>query len=180
MRMADQQQNSTGSLVLIHHHNNFELLQLLTDTNDKLYYKDKPVSPINDPDLLNLFTEINNKLCFRGNPVFPINDPDLLNLLTDKNGVLQYNKKPIMAPLKNSPVNALNLTSDGELFVDGTYFLTQTQYNVLSKFNYTSPKLTFNGKEIQLELNNADIEIMIDGVWANIEGNSKYSWIKNS
>ena len=34
---------STGSIIQLHHHNNFELLEFLTEDNGNLYYKSKPV-----------------------------------------------------------------------------------------------------------------------------------------
>lgn len=35
--------NNTGSLIQIHHHNNFETLEQITDYNGTLYYKDAPI-----------------------------------------------------------------------------------------------------------------------------------------
>ena len=32
-----------GSIIQLHHHNNFELLEFFTETNNNLYYKNKPV-----------------------------------------------------------------------------------------------------------------------------------------
>lgn len=81
---------STGSIIQLHHHNNFELLEFLTEDNGNLYYKSKPVyTPIslaehnvvqakedglfvdgtNLPDavqynLLTRFSYINGNLCF--------------------------------------------------------------------------------------------------------------------
>ncbi len=34
---------NTGSIIQLHHHNNFELLEFLTEDNGNLYYKSKPV-----------------------------------------------------------------------------------------------------------------------------------------
>jgi len=34
---------STGSIIQLHQHNNFELLEFLIESNGNLYYKDKPV-----------------------------------------------------------------------------------------------------------------------------------------
>ena len=34
---------STGSIIQLHHNNNFELLEFLTENNNNLYYKDKPI-----------------------------------------------------------------------------------------------------------------------------------------
>lgn len=146
--------NETGGLVLIHFHNNKELLDLLSAVNGKLYYD--------------------------GKPVFPINDPDLLNLLTDTNDELYYNGKPVMLPIKVDDNNALVVTPNRELFVNGKYFLSQKQYDVLSKFDYAAYLLTFDGKEVGVKVSDTSVEIAVKEAWQNIDNDANYSWLKKN
>lgn len=146
--------NETGGLILIHYHDNKEVLDLLSALNGKLYYD--------------------------GKVVFPIDDPDLLNKLADKQGVLQYDGKPIMIPLKNDKDNALQVTDARELFVDGKYFLTQKQYDLLTRFDFSAYLLTFDGQEVGLRASDARVENVIRQVFENIDNDVNYNWLKSS
>lgn len=105
---------------------------------------------------------------------------ELLDLLSSVKGVLYYDGKPVMLPLKNSEDNALVVTSDRELFVDGRYFLTKEQYDILTKFDYQALLLTFNGKEVGLAASNTAVSDMVNYVWKTIDDDADFSWLKNT
>ncbi len=113
-------------------------------------------------------------------PFHQHNNLDLLQLLTDTNGLLYYNGKPVTPPVKNDKNNALQVTSNNELFVDGTYFLSKEQYEVLSKFDYAAYLLTFNGREVALKADDSSVKSVINQVWSNIDNDVNYSWLKLS
>lgn len=146
--------NETGGLILIHYHDN--------------------------KDVIDLFTALNGKLCWDGKVVFPIDDPDLLNKLKDLDGVLQYDDKPVMIPVKQTSENALKVTPERELFVDGSYFLNQEEYNVLTKFQYGAYILTWNGQEVGLRASEESVKNTINYVWQNIDNDPNYAWLKDA
>ena len=43
--------SETGSLINLHYHNNYEVLEELSDVDDTLYYKDKPISYYDEAEI---------------------------------------------------------------------------------------------------------------------------------
>lgn len=50
--------SKTGSLIQLHHHNNFEILEQLTEKNNILHYKDVPIFPsVSDEEIQQAITD---------------------------------------------------------------------------------------------------------------------------
>lgn len=108
------------------------------------------------------------------------NNKELLDLLSQIDGILYYDGKPVMIPVKNDQNNALIVTPDRQLFVDGQYFLTKEQYDVLKRFDYQALLLTFDGKEVGLRASDGVVSDIVNQVWKDIDADTNYSWLKEN
>lgn len=141
----------TGSLILLHFHSNLEILERISETNEELFY-------------------LTDKFTFHLHE-----NKAILDLLSIQNNQLYYDSKPVMTPISNRENNWLQEVIDG-LFVDGTYFLTQHQYEVLTEFDYLNNILTYKGIEVGLEYTYVQISQAISDTWTRLESATNLSW----
>ncbi len=148
-------EKKVGSLISVHYHENKALLDLFSEIDSVLYYKDKPVASASNSDVL--------------------------EQLSDSNGVLQYKGKPIAADLKvkDDPLNAIQVTDAKELFVNNSYFLNQQQYEMFSKFTYDASVLKFDSREVGLREDDVNLENAVKQVWEDIDSDTEYEWLKS-
>lgn len=92
----------------------------------------------------------------------------LLEALSFKDGKLYYENLPISAQLSKSEKNAIVQNEDG-LFVDSSYFLSQEQYQILSKFSFSMGCLMYNGKIIAWEYTEQQLNTLNTQVWNTLD-----------
>lgn len=101
----------------------------------------------------------------------------VLDALQESLGQLYYNGKPVMTPLSKQNNNAIKALADG-LYVDGTYFLTDKQYDVLRRFTYTNGVLYHENKIVSQEYTDLQMQLAVAEVWSLIDQTEGFEFAK--
>lgn len=80
----------TGSLIQLHNHDNFEVLEELEDSDGKLYYKGVPIYTPVSKQLYNALTTLLDGLYVDGSCFLSRNQYDMLTKFNYENGELYY------------------------------------------------------------------------------------------
>lgn len=92
------------------------------------------------------------------------NQLDVLDFLSDEDGKLYFKNAPVYTQVSSDSKNAITKLPDG-IFVDGSYFLTETQYNVLTQFSYDNSLLKFGDRVISWEYTLQQIQLTNKEIW---------------
>lgn len=93
---------------------------------------------------------------------------DVLDDISDSDGKLYYKGTPIYTQVSKTDGNAIQTLSDG-IYVDSTYFLTEDQYNLLTKFSFVNNELLYDGEIVSREYKNSAVVNCVNAVWEAIE-----------
>ena len=82
--------NGTGSLIQLHKHDNFDVLEELEDSGGKLYYKGVPIYTAVSSKANNAIVTVSDGIYVDGSCFLSGNQYDLLTKFSYKNGELLY------------------------------------------------------------------------------------------
>ena len=101
---------------------------------------------------------------------------EVLDALAEQFGQLYYNGKPVMTPISKQANNAMQEASDG-LFVDGSYFLDKTHFDIVSDFKYENGVLYHKKKVVSQEYTELQMQLAVAEVWSLIDQTEGLEWI---
>jgi hypothetical protein len=85
---------------------------------------------------------------------------------------LYYKNVPIFIQVSKEAKNAIIKKSDG-IFVDSSYFLTETQYRMLTKFDFYNGNLMYDGRIVVREYTEDQLYVLHNQIWNEL--NQEYT-----
>lgn len=98
----------TGSLIEIHVHENFDVLELLSDVNGNLYYKNLPIFIQISDDEKNAITQTDKGIFVDSSYFLNKQQYQLLSKFSFVNGTLMYNNRIIAWEYTQEQLDTLN------------------------------------------------------------------------
>ena len=97
---------------------------------------------------------------------------NVLEEISDVNGNLYYKNVPIFIQVSKEAKNAIIKKSDA-IFVDSSYFLTETQYRMLTKFDFYNGNLMYDGRIVVREYTEDQLYVLHNQIWNEL--NQEYT-----
>lgn len=97
---------------------------------------------------------------------------DVLEELSEVNGNLYYKNLPIFVQVSEEKNNAITKKKDG-IHVDSSFFLNETQYQVLSKFEFYNGNLVYDGRIVSWEYTEDQLYVLHKQIWNEL--NEEYT-----
>lgn len=92
----------------------------------------------------------------------------ILEKLSEVSGNLYYKNMPIFTEVSKETTNAIIKKVDG-IYVDNTYFLSEKQYRILTKFDYYNGSLVYDNRIVSWDYTEDQLNVLHRQVWSDLE-----------